>query len=221
MDFQGFDFETAQEFFHKVMRTYLGTDDEGWIQSVIDKARVIGYTRLMRREIRRNGLDTEKGREKIAFWQKELGELLEKTDTLLFDRSELDIEADISNLQAVLDFVEKHLSAANCPVKAGMQITVAVEEIFVNIANYAYAPQKGRARVRVEISEEPIEVTITFIDKGVPYDPLKRQDPDVTLPAVDREIGGLGIFLVKKTMDDVTYEYKDGQNILKLKKNLK
>ncbi len=221
MDFQGFDFETAQKFFHKVMRAYLGTDDEGWIQSVIDKARVIGYTRLMRREIRRNGLDTEKGREKIAFWQKELGELLEKTDTLLFDRSELDIEADISNLQAVLDFVEKHLSAANCPVKAGMQITVAVEEIFVNIANYAYAPQKGRARVRVEISEEPIEVTITFIDKGVPYDPLKRQDPDVTLPAVDREIGGLGIFLVKKTMDDVTYEYKDGQNILKLKKNLK
>lgn len=219
--FQGFDFETGQLFFNKVMRAYLETDDEEWIRTVVDKARIIGYTRLMRREIRRHGLETDEGRAKIAFWKKEMGELLGKTDTLLFDRNELDIEADLSNLQPVLDFVEKHISAAGCPVKAAMQITVAVEEIFVNIANYAYAPNKGRARVRVEISEEPITVTITFIDKGVPYDPLKRQDPDVTLPAVDREIGGLGVFLVKKTMDEVTYEYKDGQNILKLKKNLK
>ena len=221
LQFQGFDFETAQTFFHKVMRAYLGTDDEEWIRSVIDKARIIGYTRLMRREIRRHGLETEEGRTKIAFWQKNLGELLEKTDTLLFDRDELDIEADVANLPRVLKFVERHLSAAECPMKACMQITVAVEEIFVNIANYAYAPNRGRARVRVEISQEPIVVTVTFIDKGVPYDPLRKQDPDVSLPAAQRAIGGLGIFLVKKTMDDVAYEYKDGQNILRLKKNLK
>ena len=221
LHFQGFDFETAQTFFHKVMKAYLGTDDEEWIRSVVDKARIIGYTRLMRREIRRHGLETEEGKAKIAFWQEKLGELLEKTDTLLYDRNELDIEADVANLPQVLEFVEKHLADADCPMKASMQITVAVEEIFVNIANYAYAPDRGRARVRVEISQEPIVVTVTFIDKGVPYDPLGKQDPDVTLPASERAIGGLGIFLVKKTMDDVTYEYKDGQNILRLKKNLK
>ncbi len=221
LDFQGFDFETSQIFFHKVMKEYLETGDEEWIRSVVDKARIIGYTRLMRREIHRHGLETEEGKAKVEFWKKALGELLEKTETLMFDRNELDIEADVVNLPHVLEFVEKRLTAADCPLKARMQITVAVEEIFVNIAHYAYAPNKGRARVRVEISDEPIVVTVTFIDKGVPYDPLKKQDPDVTLPAAQRAIGGLGIFLVKKSMDDVTYEYRDGQNILSLKKNLK
>ena len=101
-----------------------------------------------------------------------------------------------------------------------MQIGVAVEEIFVNIANYAYHPDKGNATVRVEVSGDPVCVTITFVDHGVPYDPLAKDDPDVTLSADDREIGGLGIFMTKRIMDDVAYEYKDGQNILTLKKNL-
>ena len=101
-----------------------------------------------------------------------------------------------------------------------MQIGVAVEEIFVNIANYAYHPDKGTATVRVEVSGAPVCVTITFVDHGVPYDPLAKDDPDVTLSADAREIGGLGIFMTKRIMDDVAYEYKDGQNILTLKKNL-
>ena len=101
-----------------------------------------------------------------------------------------------------------------------MQIELAVEEIFVNIANYAYAPEIGRATVRVSVSDDPLTVTITFIDCGVPYDPLKRSDPDVTLSAEEREIGGLGIFMTKKVMDEVAYEYKDGQNVLTLKKRL-
>ena len=99
-----------------------------------------------------------------------------------------------------------------------MQIALAVEEIFVNIANYAYNPGKGNATVRVEVEKDPLTVTITFIDGGVPYDPLKKDDPDVTLSAEERSIGGLGVFLVKKTMDDVSYEYKDGKNILSIKK---
>ena len=94
------------------------------------------------------------------------------------------------------------------------------EEIFINIASYAYAPDKGRATVRVEVSGEPVSVTITFIDHGIPYDPLSRQDPDVTKSAEDREIGGLGIFLTRKIMDDLSYEYRDGKNILTLKKKL-
>ena len=130
------------------------------------------------------------------------------------------LEAVLENLAEVQSFVEEHLEAADCPMKAKMQIGVAVEEIFVNIANYAYAPGKGNATVRVEVSEDPVAVTITFVDNGVPYDPMTKQDPDVTLSAAEREIGGLGIFMTKKIMDDISYEYKDGQNILKLKKKL-
>ena len=120
----------------------------------------------------------------------------------------------------VLSFIESHLAEIDCPPKAQMQIRLAAEEIFVNIAHYAYAPDKGKATVRVEVTEEPVSVTITFMDHGVPYDPLKKSDPDVTLPADERDVGGLGIFLTKKVMDDVAYEYRSGQNILTLIKNL-
>ena len=103
--------------------------------------------------------------------------------------------------------------------KIQMQIDVAVEEIFVNIANYAYSPDTGPATVRLDI-RDGIAV-ITFIDSGVPYDPLAKPDPDVTLSAEDRPIGGLGIFLVKKSMDSVSYNYESGKNVLRLKKRIK
>ena len=106
-------------------------------------------------------------------------------------------------------------------MKAQMQIDVALEEIFINIANYAYQPGKGPATVRVDVTDNPLTVTITFVDHGIPYDPLAKDDPDVTLPADEREIGGLGIFMVKQSMDDVIYEYRDGHNILTIKKALK
>ena len=105
-------------------------------------------------------------------------------------------------------------------MKIQMQIDIAVEEIFVNIANYAYAPEIGTATVRVEVMGDPPSVDITFIDKGIPYDPLAKADPDVTLSAEERQIGGLGIFMVKKSMDDVKYAYLDGHNILTIKKGL-
>ena len=133
---------------------------------------------------------------------------------------ELTLQAALPNLAGVTDFIDRHLDAAGCPAKTRMQISLAAEEIFVNIANYAYAPEKGRAVVRVEASDDPVTVTITFIDQGVPYDPLKREEPDVTLSAEERKIGGLGIFLTKKTMDNVSYEYRDGKNILTLKKKI-
>jgi len=136
------------------------------------------------------------------------------------NRTELEIEAAVENLPEVMAFVERRLDEADCPPKAQMQIGVAVEEIFVNIAHYAYAPEIGHATVRVEVCEAPLSVLITFIDHGVPYDPLARDDPDVTLSAEERKIGGLGIFMTKKLMDDVAYEYRDGQNILTLRKNL-
>ena len=105
-------------------------------------------------------------------------------------------------------------------MKAQMQIDIAIDELFGNIAHYAYNPDVGEATVRVEVIEDPLAVTITFIDNGVPYDPLAKADPDTTLSAEERDIGGLGIYMVKKSMDNITYEYKDGQNILKIKKKL-
>ncbi len=133
---------------------------------------------------------------------------------------ELTIAATVENIETVTDFVNEQLEALDCPMKAQMQIDIAIDELFGNIAHYAYNPHVGEATVRVEVIEDPLAVVITFIDKGVPYDPLAKSDPNTTLSAEEREIGGLGIFMVKKTMDDITYEYKDGQNILKIKKNI-
>lgn len=136
------------------------------------------------------------------------------------ENNELVIAAELKNLPRVLDFIEGHLEWTSISIKQKMQILVAVEEIFVNIASYAYAPDQGNAIVRIEFSDEPVEVTITFMDNGIPFDPLQRRDPDVTLSAEERRIGGLGIFMTKKTMDSVDYEYKNGQNILRLKKSI-
>ena len=133
---------------------------------------------------------------------------------------ELNIAATVENIETVTDFVNEQLEALDCPMKAQMQIDIAIDELFGNIAHYAYNPEIGKATVRVEVIEDPLAVVITFIDNGVPYDPLAKADPDTTLSAEEREIGGLGIYMVKKSMDDITYEYKDGQNILAIKKNL-
>lgn len=133
---------------------------------------------------------------------------------------EITIAATVENIDVVTDFVNEHLESCDCPMKAQMQIDIAIDELFSNIAHYAYNPETGDATVRVEVVEDPMAVVITFIDKGIPYDPLKKADPNTALSAEEREIGGLGIFMVKKSMDDITYEYKDGQNILKIKKNL-
>ncbi len=132
---------------------------------------------------------------------------------------EVSVDAVVENLEFVTDFVNEQLEAYNCPMKAQMQIDIAIDELFSNIAHYAYDPDVGPATVRVEVLEDPLSVVITFIDHGVPYDPLSAADPDITLSAEERQIGGLGIYMVKKSMDAITYEYKDGQNILRIKKN--
>lgn len=134
--------------------------------------------------------------------------------------NELNVEAKTENLDQVLAFVDSHLEEKGCAMKVQMQLDVAVEELFVNIAQYAYHPDVGVATIRVEVQEEPLAVIITFIDNGVPYDPLAKEEPDITLSAEERQIGGLGIYMVKKSMDDISYEYKNGQNILRIKKKL-
>jgi len=133
---------------------------------------------------------------------------------------ELTIAATVENIGTVTAFVDEQLEALDCPMKAQMQIDIAIDELFGNIAHYAYTPEVGNATVRVEVEEEPMAVVITFLDQGVPYDPLTAEDPDTTLSADERKIGGLGIFMVKKSMDEIDYKYQDGQNILTIKKRL-
>lgn len=133
---------------------------------------------------------------------------------------ELTIAAMVENIGTVTDFVDEQLEALDCPVKAQMQIDIAIDELFGNIAHYAYHPEVGNATVRVEVTEKPLAVIVTFIDKGKPYDPLRVAEPDITLSAEERNLGGLGIYMVKKSMDEITYEYKDGKNILSIKKKL-
>ena len=218
--FQGFDLQTAKTFWRKFLSAYIGTDNEKTLDDVENKARIVGYTRLIRRSIRRRISESEDGRKELDLWKSELIELLDKVDTLLFLRNEIEVDAENENLPQVLSFIEQHLEKAGCAPKTQMQISVAAEEIFVNIANYAYRPGSGKATVRVEVTDGPKTVTITFKDGGKPFDPTKKTDPDVTLSAEEREIGGLGIFMTKQMMDEVIYEYSDGKNILTLKKGI-
>ena len=133
---------------------------------------------------------------------------------------ELTIAATTENIEMVTEFVNEQLEALDCPMRARIQIDIAIDELFGNIAHYAYNPEVGSATVRVEVIRNPLAVIITFIDKGVPYDPLQNADPDVTLSAEERQVGGLGIYMVKKSMDEISYEYKNGQNILTIKKRI-
>lgn len=134
--------------------------------------------------------------------------------------NELTVDAVVENIEKVTAFVDAQLEELGCPIKAQMQIDIAIDELFGNIAHYAYNPDVGPATVRVEVVEEPLSVVITFIDNGMPYDPLTAKDPDTTLSAEEREVGGLGIYMVKKSMDDIIYEYRNGQNILKIRKKI-
>ncbi len=130
------------------------------------------------------------------------------------------VPADNSQLEAVQSFVEAELEQQECAMKTMMQINIAVEEVFVNIASYAYQPEVGEAEIQVEVCEDPLRVVIQFLDSGKPFDPLAMEDADTSPEALQERIGGLGILIVKKTMDAVRYSYENGKNILTIVKNL-
>ena len=134
------------------------------------------------------------------------------------DIKKMIIAAQVEKLNNVIDFVNSVLEENNCSMKAQMQIEVALEELFVNIAHYAYPEGNGEAEVDVSVADGYVEITL--IDSGVPYDPLAKPDPDVTLSAEKRQIGGLGIFMSKKLMDSISYEYSDSKNKLTIKKKI-
>lgn len=135
---------------------------------------------------------------------------------------ELKIEATIENLSKVFTFLQESLEQCDAPPKVKRQIKLCVEEIYMNITHYAYNPRTGMAKIGVELKDsnnEQERIVISFSDEGKPYDPLAKQDPDLELSLDDRPIGGLGIYLVKTTMDSVAYEHKDGQNVLTIEKD--
>ncbi len=129
----------------------------------------------------------------------------------------LTVDAKAENLETVTDFVDNFLSENDCPMKTQMQVNIAIDEVFHNIVSYAYTDKNGDIEIQID-SDGPVKLVLIFKDKGQPFDPLKNTDPDVTLSSEEREVGGLGIFMVKKLMDVVSYDYKDGTNILTLEK---
>ena len=131
---------------------------------------------------------------------------------------ELTVVATLENYDRVAEFVEGELEIRDVPMAAQAQIVIALDEMYTNVAKYAYADDPGEVTVRLDFTEQITEVKMTILDCGIPYDPLKRPDPDVTLEAEARQIGGLGIYMVKQMMDDVSYEYRGGMNILRIRK---
>lgn len=133
---------------------------------------------------------------------------------------EITVDATIENMNTVTAFVDDFLDQIACPMKSKIQINIVIDEIFGNICHYAYKDSVGAVTVRVESGNTPKAVFLTFTDNGIPYNPLETEDPDITLSSEKRKIGGLGIYLVKKNMDEMKYEYVNQQNRLWMEKRL-
>ena len=133
---------------------------------------------------------------------------------------EITVDAMIENMNTVTAFVDDFLDQIACPMKSKIQINIVIDEIFGNICHYAYKDSVGAVTVRVESGNTPKAVFLTFTDNGIPYNPLDTEDPDITLSSEERKIGGLGIYLVKKNMDEMKYEYVNQQNRLWMEKKL-
>ena len=134
---------------------------------------------------------------------------------------EITVNTSADQVRQVTELADLQLAETGCSARVKMQIDIAIDEIFSNIARYAYQQETGSVTVRIDTLDDPSRILLTFIDNGIPYNPLTKEMPDTTsLPARKRPIGGLGLFMVKKTMDSVTYSFENGQNILTILKNL-
>jgi len=134
--------------------------------------------------------------------------------------NELTVRADVENIDEVIGFIDEGLEGTSCPMATQMAIDVAVDELFTNIASYSYGETGGEATVQFDLGEENgrEKAEITFIDRGMPFDPTQHEDPDTSLSAEEREIGGLGILIVKRTMDSMSYTRDGDKNILTITK---
>lgn len=130
------------------------------------------------------------------------------------------VEAVMGNLEKVLSFVRRELNEAESGMLDCLTLEIIVEELYTNIASYAYGKHAGIVTVRCSAKRDPLELTVTFLDRGIPYNPLEHEDPDIKAPLEKRSIGGNGILMAKKLMDDMRYEFKDGMNILTIRKTM-
>jgi len=135
-------------------------------------------------------------------------------------KEEKTFPANVNALSEVQGFFDNALEQLSCPIKTQLAISVVIEEVFVNIASYAYPKGGGNAVASFEFDPESRTATFEFRDNGIPFDPLKQKEPDITLSAEERGIGGLGIFITRKTMDNVEYRYENSENILTMKKKI-
>lgn len=134
--------------------------------------------------------------------------------------TQITLPALTENIECATDFLNEILEKEGCSTRIQTQLDIVLDELMSNVARYAYTPDIGDVTLSVDILDEPKRVVLTLTDSGVPYDPLEKEDPDITLTAEERKIGGLGIFIVKKTMDTIKYAYKNKQNIVTIIKNL-
>jgi anti-sigma regulatory factor (Ser/Thr protein kinase) len=132
------------------------------------------------------------------------------------------VKVDINELDNVLDIIEEYLNSKPVPEKFKLELEIALEEIFANIVNYSYKIESDDNKIEIiyNFEDNPSRIIIKIIDKGIPFNPLTHNDPDTTLNADDRDIGGLGILLIKKNVNNIDYEFKDNQNILTIEKLL-
>jgi len=128
------------------------------------------------------------------------------------------VEAVKEAFDPLLDFISEYLIKNQCSKEVKAEIRLAVEEIFVNICSYAYEPGNGEARINCRVVEDQSYILIQFTDTGIPFNPLHKETPDITGKQFENKQGGFGIHLVKQVMDEVTYEYRDGMNILRIKR---
>ena len=131
---------------------------------------------------------------------------------------QLELDTNIENVDVLTATANKVLAGLGCPKKAMAQIDIALDELFSNISHYAYGGNVGKVYVSIDAIPNKKGVSITLEDEGIPFDPLAREDPDVTLGIHERTIGGLGIFLVRRTMDSMHYEYRNRRNRLTITK---
>lgn len=134
-------------------------------------------------------------------------------------KREITIKAIMENYDKLQDFVDGILDEVGCPLKVQHQMNVILDELASNVIRYAYNPHIGDLTVQIDVEDNNAAVSLTLLDSGTPYNPLEKPDPDITLSVEERPIGGLGIFMVKKMSDDVSYEYEDGKNTLTIRKS--
>lgn len=150
----------------------------------------------------------------------EESEMVEKQSSDVKLQRSVTLANDVQDIPQLAAFVDEVCEAVGFDSILTMQMNLAMEEAVVNVMNYAY-PKGTKGDVCIEAKAENGELQFMIVDSGTPFDPTAKEDVDTTLSAEERPIGGLGIFLVRQLMDDISYEYKDGKNMLTLRKKVK